>query len=452
MALGLAAYVIIVSGLFFAIWKRPAVALAGVLCMFGLEQWGQATTPFFAQHQTITNLILGILLVLALAVQFFQHGPRLFSEYPLLGWLTISFFLYAFLSTQWAPRPDLSLKLWGHAWPYIVTLVVLAPLIIREPRDLESANQALLVIGGALTLLLLFFVKWEGRQIVLGEEAGNPLAVAVMAGMVILVAILADPWKGKKLWLPLKWILVALCLALIVRSGSRGQLFSVLLVAVFCWPLSHGLSNAKQFGILVFLLVFIGITTNYALSEFWAEEQSYYAGGNRWSGKAMEGAMTGRLTDGLLLVELAYQSMDTIVFGLGNSAAWDPRILGIYPHFVPLEILAEEGLVGFCLFGFILLATATAAVQCYRDTIVIAEARQLFAALLALFLFSFFLSLKQGNLLGNLEPFMFAILLSRFRLFLCRVREVPDNPDLHLLNSDEPSFVGEPTFQFSKIY
>ncbi|MDF0651193.1 MAG: hypothetical protein P0121_06955 [Nitrospira sp.] len=451
MALGLAAYVIIVSGLFFAIWKRPAVALAGVLCMFGLEQWGQATTPFFAQHQTITNLILGILLVLALAVQFFQHGPRLFSEYPLLGWLTISFFLYAFLSTQWAPRPDLSLKLWGHAWPYVVTLVVLAPLIIREPRDLESANQALLVIGGALTLLLLFFVKWEGRQIILGEEAGNPLAVAVMAGMVILVALLADPWKGKKLWLPLKWILVVLCLSLIVRSGSRGQLFSVLLVALLCWPLSHGLSNAKQFGILAFLVVFVGVTTNYALREFWAEEQSYYAGGNRWSGKAMEGAMVGRLTDAVMLVDRAYQSADTIIFGLGNSAAWDPRILGIYPHFVPLEILAEEGLIGFGLFVFVLLATVTTAIRCYRDTMEKPETRPLFAGLLALFFFTFLLSLKQGSLLGNLDPFMFAILLGRFRLFLARILEVGGYATLQPSKSHEASFTSPPPY-FPKAY
>ena len=452
MTLGLAVYFAIVGGLFLAIWKRPAVALAGVFCLFGLEQWGQATTPFFAQHQTATNLILGSLLVLALAVQFFRYGLRLFSGYPLLGWLTISFFLYAFLSTQWAPRPDLSLKLWGNAWPYIVTLVVLAPLVIIEHRDLESANQALLVIGGVLTLLLLFFVKWEGRQIMLGEEAGNPLAVAVMAGMVTLVALLTDPWKGKTLWVPMKWILVALCLALIVRSGSRGQLFSVLLVALLCWPLSYGLSNARQFGVLAVLTVFVAVTTNYALSEFWAEEQSYYAGGNRWSDKAMEGAMTGRLADAMMLVELAYRSADTIVFGLGNSAAWDPRILGIYPHFLPLEVLAEEGLIGFCLFAFVLLATTTTAIRCYRDTREIPEAQSLFAALLALFLFSFLLSLKQGSLLGNLEPFMFAILLGRFRLFLPRMREACDQTTLPLSESDEALFMADSSSHLFKAY
>ena len=38
--MGLGAYAAIAGGLFIALWKHPGVALAGVLCMFGLEQWG----------------------------------------------------------------------------------------------------------------------------------------------------------------------------------------------------------------------------------------------------------------------------------------------------------------------------------------------------------------------------------------------------------------------------
>ena len=449
--IGLSVYVAIAGGLFIALWKYPAVALAGVLCMFGLEQWGYATTPFFAQHQTATNIILGGLLALALVIQFFKHGVKLFSGYPQVGWLTIILFLYAFLSAQWAPRADLSLKLWASAWPYVVTLVVLSPLVITEPKDIVSVYKALLLIGGLLTPLLLFLVKWEGRQIILGQEVGNPLAVAVMAGMVALVAILADPWKGNKLWLPIKWILVAFCLALIVRSGSRGQLFSVLLVALLCWPFSRSLWNAKQFGILLLLVVFIGLTTNYALSEFWAHQETYYAGGNRWSEKAMEGAMSGRLTDAIMLVQLCYQSAETIIFGLGNSAAWDPRILGIYPHFVPLEILAEEGLIGFCLFGLILLVTARTALQSHSRLNLLPAYRPEFAALLGLFLFSLLLSLKQGSLLGNLEPFMFAILLGKYGKFIWAAQEISDSSHGEGATTVAPPFLASTARPFQKV-
>src|SRR5688500_12257846 len=104
--IGLSVYIAIAGGLFIALWRYPAVALAGVLCMFGLEQWGQATTTFFAQHQTATNYLIGGILVIALAVQGIKRGFRIFSDYPFIGWLTLALFLYAFISTQWTPRPD----------------------------------------------------------------------------------------------------------------------------------------------------------------------------------------------------------------------------------------------------------------------------------------------------------------------------------------------------------
>ncbi len=98
--MGLAAYAGIVAGLFVGIWRYPAVALAGVLCMFGLEQWGQATTTFFAQHQTATNFLIGGFLLFALVIQCVRRGFSIFAGYPAIGWLTLALFLYACLSTQ----------------------------------------------------------------------------------------------------------------------------------------------------------------------------------------------------------------------------------------------------------------------------------------------------------------------------------------------------------------
>ena len=418
MTLGLAAYLMIVGSLFIAIWKRPAVALAGVLCMFGLEQWGQATTPFFAQHQTVTNLIIGSLLVIALVVQFGRRGAALFAGYPFTGVLTMVLFLYAFVSVQWAPRTDLSMKLWSNAWPYIVTLIALSPLVVGTTDDLQAAYKALVLIGGMLTPLLLLVVPWEGRQIVLGDEGGNPLAISAMAGMVVLILVLADPWRKSNLWVALKWTLVALCLALIVRSGSRGQLFSLLCVTFLCWPIGNQLSNPKQMAVLVCIVGFLGLTTGWALQTFWAEEQTYYAGGSRWSEQAMEGAMKGRFDDAIFLVERCYESFESIAFGLGNSAAFDPRLIGIYPHFVPLEVLAEEGLVGFVMYVAILVGTLRHARASHLHLKAAPAFRPEFAALLALFLFTSLLSLKQGSLLGNLEPFLFAILLGKYHQWL----------------------------------
>ena len=196
-------------------------------------------------------------------VQGVRKGFSLLAGYPPVGWLILVLFLYAFASTQWAPRSDISLDLWASRWPYLITIVVLSPLLITQSRDIRAANIGLLVIGGVLTILLLFFVKWEYRRIVMGHDLGNPLAVSSVAGMVILVAILADPWSQSKVWLPFKWALVGLCLALVVRSGSRGQLLGTILVSVACWPISRRLANMKQFVILGLLVVFLGTATNW---------------------------------------------------------------------------------------------------------------------------------------------------------------------------------------------
>lgn len=415
--MGLAAYAGIVAGLFVGIWRYPAVAIAGVLCMFGLEQWGQATTTFFAQHQTATNFLIGGFLLLALLIQGLKRGVSIFVGYSAIGWLTLALFFYAFISTQWAPRPDISLKIWASRWPYIVTMLMLAPLLVTETQDLRSVYTGIFLIGGVLSVLLLFFVKWEARRIVLtetlGEEGlGNPLTVAAIAGMVILLVILADPWPRLKLWAPLKWALVGLCLLLIIKSASRGQLLGVLFVSIACWPISRGLKNLKQFVILTFVIVFLGISTSVAIQEL-SSEQVYGTRG-RWDEQAAQQDVVGRLSNAFFLVRLAYSSSENMLFGLGNSASYDQRILGIYPHFMPLEILAEEGLIGFALYLLIYYCVVRSGLRSFRIVAHDPKERLLLGALVGLYLFMSILSLKQGSLLLNLEPFMLGIILGRY--------------------------------------
>ena len=412
--IGLSAYVAIAGGLLIALWKHPGVALAGVLCMFGLEQWGQATTTFFAQHQTATNYLIGGILVLALLSQGLKGGFSLFDNYPTVGWLTLALFSYAFASTIWAPRPDLSMNIWVGRLPYVLTVIVLAPLLLKKASDIETSFKALLLMGSSLALLLLAFVSWESRMIVLEHGRGNPLAVSEMGGLVALAAILANPWPTSKLWKVARWVIVALCLILVVRSGSRGQLLGVFAIAACCWPVGYQMKSSRQLVAWILLLVFLGGITIWALQEFWGKREMYYAGGNRWSEQAMGDAMSGRFDQGLYLVSLWYKSPETILFGLGNSASFDPRILGIYPHFVPLEILAEEGLIGAVIFMSILYVTARSSLRCYRRVCMISSERLVFATILGMFLFTLLLAFKQGSLLGNLDLFMFAIILAKY--------------------------------------
>jgi len=418
--LGISAYLTIAVGLLLAVFKHPAMAVAGVLCMFGLEQWGQATTTFFSHHQTYTNLLIGGILVLGLSLQIARKGLGILKGYPSIGWLIFALFLYAFVSTQWVSRPDISMALWDSRWAYIVTMLVLAPLLITREDDLREASIALLLMGGTLSCLLLFFVKWEARRIVLDHGLGNPLAVAAMAGMVLLIAFLADPWPRSKVWQPLRWTLIALCLIVIVKSGSRGQLVGVFLVAILGWPITRGISNLKQFVILSLATLFLATVASLTIQEFSGEQFQTYGGRARWSEQSAQEDAMGRIHNALVLLRLAYSAPESIVFGLGNSAAYDPRVLGIYPHFVPLEVLAEEGLIGFFLYVLIVIALASTLLRSIRLTSPGSQQRTLLGGWGAITLFSFLLSLKQGSLLLNLEPFMLAIVLGRYELILRR--------------------------------
>lgn len=438
--IGLSVYVAIAGGLFIALWKYPAVALAGVLCMFGLEQWGQATTAFFAQHHTATNYLIGGILVLALMVQGAKKGFSLLVGYPTVGWLTLGLFLYAFASAQWAPRSDISLDLWASRWPYLITIVVLSPLLITQSRDLRAANIGLLVVGGLLTILLLFFVQWEYRRIVIGHDLGNPLAVSSMAGMVVLIAVLADPWSKSRLWTLLKWVVIGLCLMLVVRSGSRGQLVGTIIISIACWPISRRLANVKQFMILGLVVVFLGVATSWAIQEY-SSEQMYGARGSRWNEQTAQEDLFGRLNNAMRVVRLAYESPETVLLGLGNSASYDPRILGIYPHFVPLEVLAEEGLIGFGLYLIILFCSIRSCVRCFWEVANNPRERLLLGGLVGLYMFTLLLSFKQGSLLGNLEFFMLSIILGQYEGILCRDRA---------LEETEEESAGRPTDSLAK--
>jgi len=383
--------------------------------MFGLEQWAQASEAFFLLHQSFTNLTIGCVIVFGLIINLIKSRP-IFANYPPVGWLILLLFLYAFISASWAPRPDLSYEVWAKAWPYIITFVVLAPLLITRLPDLEPVFLLIIVMGGVLALLLTFGVEWHFRRIVLsarfgGEVYGNPLAVAQMAGNVVFAALLLKGRKTKKYFDPIKWVLAAICLVLIIKSGSRGQLIALFLSLIVTWPLAHSIQNFKGFLFALGLLAIVFFVSSWALTEFWGKT-------DRWSDQSMNEAVGGRLDQAFVLLTHWLKNVFTIFFGLGNSASYDPRIIGLYPHFVPLEILGEEGLIGFSLYLYIIFSGIKSAVESYSLTKNSDQARQLLAVLCSMSIYAFLLSLKQGSLLSNLEFFMFIILLVKYEILL----------------------------------
>ncbi|WAR45344.1 hypothetical protein [Methylomonas rapida] len=396
--------------------NRPSIAMIGIWCMYGLEQWAQSNQIIFIEKSWLINIFIGVNALIGFLLMGFKRGNP-FKNYPMLAILILILFAYSFISVQWSPRIDLSYDLWRKFWPYLITLLIINPLLFSKHEDIKPVLSYFVIIGGILVYMLAFEVEWFHRRIVLtggrggfshylNEQLGNPLTVAQLGGYVFFSALLIKEHSIKILKI-LKWPIAALCLVLIIRSGSRGQLIGVFFSLMLTWPLVNKVSNIKGFFTILFLLASITWVVTWSLDEFWK-------GSSRWKDSEMEQSMGGRFDNAFVLLDHWGRSGIKMFIGLGNSASFDPRILGIYPHFLPFEILGEEGIIGFSLYILILIFLLKTIIRTYKKIKLDIKMNQYAAVLLSMVFYSFLLSLKQGSLLGNMEFFMAAIILAKY--------------------------------------
>ncbi|MDB6102088.1 MAG: hypothetical protein JWO52_2087 [Gammaproteobacteria bacterium] len=402
---------------------RPPSALAAVLCIYGLKQWGQSTNAFLAAHPPLTNIAVGVLVLCAL-VATAARGRCILCDIPKVTWAVLALLLYSLLSLLWTPRPDIAKPIWVDAYPYLATFVMLVPLVIHETEDLRVALNWLLVVGGALVLVLLIFGHWGLRGLSLGtsslEQETNPLALAGLGGMVAAAAMLLRPRRISFLTWPLRLALVGAGLLLIVRSESRGQLVAVLAAMLVMLPFSAKFTSVRGVTAAIVGCVVVVVALNYAFSMFSAghEDAQRWSQSTNTADAAVRFEMVGKL------LSASSQSGGTVLFGLGNSASWDPDINGIYPHNVPMEVLGEEGVVGFLLYLAICVSALSALVRALLSSN--ERDRPVVAASGAGFLFFLLVSLKQGNMIGSVEFFMYAILLVRLSRAVTRAGHASD--------------------------
>lgn len=402
-------YVAIVVSLIVAIYRRPSVAVAAALCMFGLEQWAQAMVPFFTQHSAFTNIVSGTLVVFGVALVLFrQRGISL--NYSATGWLVLILFFYAFTSLLWTPDFEKALSVWWERLPYLVTLLVLAPLLINDLSDVKAVGWSVLLLGGALVIVILIFGEWHGRKIVLAgavtDKGGNPLAVAEMAGYVAFAAIFLPVMKPAVIHRVLRWLLVGACLVLAVKSGSRGQSLGILITAVSFLLFTLPSKSAPHAFWTAAGIVTVLILGGWALTHF--------AESDRWTSEGLEESGAHRSTNAEIMLTHWYSSPEVLFFGLGNSAAYDHRLVGYYPHVVPVEIVTEEGLIGCGLFVAILYLATRGLIRVYRIVKHDESNRGMVLTLGAWFAYLLLLAFKQGSMLGTLNLFLFATMLNKY--------------------------------------
>ena len=411
---GVVAYIAILGGV--ALWslKRPAIGITAIICMFSLEQWGQVSSSFFITFRTITNIAIGIIVLLAVANTVLSN-VRTYKLFPTISWLVFTLFIYAYVTTIWSLSQDIVYSNWKHFFPYLVTIIFLGPLLINSKTDIHAIAKSLLIFGLPLVFLLLFFVEWEHRRILVAgnnyETAlyGNPLEIGTFASIIFIVVVFHNISRLKKIDLLLRVAAGLLCLALIVESGSRGQLLAVLLSVCIFWPLRNKITDVGTFvtsGIFIFAIL---ILTWLAISNV--------GGGNiRWTYDYIEADLFGRMATSIKILSIWLDSGALLIPGLGNYSSFS--LIGTYPHNVPVEVLCEEGIIGAIIYLAIVHYSIRSVINSLRIAKAGTQQHSCIILMASLLLFSFIISLKQGNLLGNLYFFMFAILVGRYEYSL----------------------------------
>jgi hypothetical protein len=128
----------------------------------------------------------------------------------------------------------------------------------------------------------------------------------------------------------------------------------------------------------------------------------------RWSSASMRDSQFGRFSMASELIGETYSAGPFAwLFGIGNSTSF--KFFNTYPHVVPGEIIAEEGIVGFIFFMGCVLTAGVPGFRVLRLKSCTRMTRVNLGAMMSLFTFQLILSFKQGSMLGSVGLFSMAL-------------------------------------------
>lgn len=398
--------------------RWPPYAIFITFIFFGLELVLQTQIPFLLNWPTVPNIVLGLLLIVSCGLAFLGSKQRILITR--CQWLAMCLYGYAMLSLVWSqgtPYLNSGLLL---TLPLTLLNLVAVPLVAQESRFRTHFASAFLLFSPPLLFALIFMVRWEHRSLVSanGFEFGNPLELSSLSGVIFALSIVYYAQKRA----PRMYLLAILVMAIVVlfAAASRGQIVAAFAAALFGWACSAEFKKSFPFLLLVTAVGGSLLLFDTMLDDALTHTALKFATDtglldpvklDRYMDKSIEESIDVRISAwGLMLSNWAKDPVSMVV-GMGNSASYDPKLLGIYPHSVPIEILTEEGIVGVILFLLFVYHLAR------RPFMVDAKFRHISlnqaAPFLSLFMFFLVVSLKQGNLISAHLTFLAGILAER---------------------------------------
>jgi hypothetical protein len=437
--IGLAAYVLLFGLFVIAAWRRPASAIATLACIYGLKQLGETSHDWLAANAVISNIAVAMVAGVALVRRLLQ-GKLTQNRMPPVYWLIVAFYAYALASIIWTPALTSALRIWGHDYPYMILVIFVAPWLAINNDDLRDAFGWLRYAGGFLVIALLYTARWGERGLVVSSgnafDETNPLAIADLSGVVAIAALFMVSARLAALGQFVRLFIAAVCAIVIVRSGSRGQLIAVSGTILLMLPVAYPVSRLRSSAAALAAIAAVSGAIAFATAKYvhWWDV--------RWVKSTAIGDATDRWTMVAELLRAWSRDGVSVLFGIGNSGSFSPSIAGFYPHNMPLEILGEEGALGFTLYMVIVARVflkTYSGLRCAGNDL---SQRGLLATTLGCFLFTLLVSLKQGNAVSSVTFFMFAVLTFQAAAKVCadntQGRMRPVSPPLP--TSLEPAF------------
>ena len=327
--------------------RRPGVMLALLWSTYAIEQVAQQGASFLLVRSWLMNVALAGMTLLAVFRAFLSGKTKGFSPttaHVLIGGL----FLQCILSYTWSIAPSDTYYILTKNAPYIFAFAVLAPFCALNYREVDTAIKTI-VHFGAILLIVLAFSEYgkNGRGVVLQLADGrlaeaNPLAAATFGGYVSICAIFYMYTKRSQPTLQKAFysVIILLGVFVIIRSGSRGQLIALFASSLLWLPITAKVAAKRSSIIAVAIAGVIAIGSWFYVSN---------SGSYRWDLDTVSDSGSGRIAQTLFVIEsMLEEGPSAWILGLGNSASYS--LIGGYPHNVPGEVLAEEGILGFMLY------------------------------------------------------------------------------------------------------
>jgi hypothetical protein len=222
-------------------------------------------------------------------------------------------------------------------------LAILAPIVlIRDTGDVARHLWALTAVCGIAVASALVDPKlssaYEGAPI--RTDSADTIALGSAAGHVIVVLTLGLIWRG----IPrLAVLAVAGAVYVSLQSGSRGPLLSALAAVLVGSLLTRVRPDHRRVVAFVGLLL-VGVVVAYQAAPYASQQRIL---------TVLEGDTDGSVDSRIRLYHDALESISRHPFGIGWGSFEGITFAGYaYPHDLPLEVLAEAGVV----FGGLFLA------------------------------------------------------------------------------------------------